>query len=592
MWALYSLCELDMANEIVFVGAGPIGLWTAIQIKLQRPDIEIVFKEKHVEYQRTHTLLLKTKAFEDCVKDDSGVIDQIITQLQSNPHIRTDVLETSLLDLAKQLGINIEYQKVEDIGADVLPDYPDAAMVIGSDGVRSQVRTQIFGEDNVQKTPLAYACQLKYFVKGDAVQENKLFETYPLLKQSNYLAFVNVGKKNEEGYTPVTVQHFIDKETYEKLKGKATFAHPIKLFSDDIDEQLPPELLADVKTQIGFRLANGEDILVDSVKLTVNELPQQRCNQTTLLKDGTFFGLIGDAALALSYFKGMNTGLKLATRFAKYIADHWDQILGKEPDVFADYEEFYDTFAETALADGIKTNKSVKALESAITSSRYLPFQFLYFSNNQIADFHRQFDILHQASQFYLETQLVADRKQATAHIVQTWLEDQMPQGLILLKQRTKQRALRNVHNPELHDALLKLAELNTDDMSLHEKAYYGLALSKTCDLLDDPGSVQEQKFVRFMGQLKNVKSSASLMISSILFAIAGIVLVGVSIASAVATPASVAAFTVGSALLAHGLYKLHQNVQSQDATYKAIREIKDIVMPEDEGSSPSFVFS
>ena len=47
-----------MSNEIVFVGAGPIGLWTAVQIKLQRPDVTIIFKEKKEVYSRLHTLFL------------------------------------------------------------------------------------------------------------------------------------------------------------------------------------------------------------------------------------------------------------------------------------------------------------------------------------------------------------------------------------------------------------------------------------------------------------------------------------------------------------------------------------------------------
>jgi len=29
-----------MTKEIIFIGAGPIGLWTAIQIKLKNPEID------------------------------------------------------------------------------------------------------------------------------------------------------------------------------------------------------------------------------------------------------------------------------------------------------------------------------------------------------------------------------------------------------------------------------------------------------------------------------------------------------------------------------------------------------------------------
>jgi 2-polyprenyl-6-methoxyphenol hydroxylase-like FAD-dependent oxidoreductase len=35
-----------MSNKIIIVGADPIGLWTAIQLKLQRSDLEIIIHEK------------------------------------------------------------------------------------------------------------------------------------------------------------------------------------------------------------------------------------------------------------------------------------------------------------------------------------------------------------------------------------------------------------------------------------------------------------------------------------------------------------------------------------------------------------------
>jgi len=33
--------------DIIFIGAGPVGLWTAIQIKLLKPNLEIIMFEKY-----------------------------------------------------------------------------------------------------------------------------------------------------------------------------------------------------------------------------------------------------------------------------------------------------------------------------------------------------------------------------------------------------------------------------------------------------------------------------------------------------------------------------------------------------------------
>lgn len=44
--------------DVVVVGAGPVGLWTAIQIQLRFPDAHVVMFEKHSSYQRRHVLRL------------------------------------------------------------------------------------------------------------------------------------------------------------------------------------------------------------------------------------------------------------------------------------------------------------------------------------------------------------------------------------------------------------------------------------------------------------------------------------------------------------------------------------------------------
>lgn len=574
-----------MSNEIVFVGAGPIGLWTAIQIKLQRPDIHIVFKERHRVYKRLHTLHLKDSSLNGSIEDNTGVIAGLQSQLKDNPHIRTNILESDLLDLAKALNIQIDYQKIGNI-EEILREYPNPAMIIGADGAKSKTRTQVFGQDNSEKRALAYAAQIKYSVQGEAIHENQLWETYPLLKHSNYVAFVNEGKK-EDQTTPVTIQHIIDENTYELLKEKATFETPIKLFSDKVDEQLPSKLLHDIKTHIGFRIANKENIIVDSAVLTVTELPQLRNKKTTLLKNGVYYGLIGDAALNLSFFAGMNTGLPLGTIFSKYIVANWDKIIAADPEVFLDYETFYQYYAETALHKGEDTGKSIKVLHSAINTSTYLPFQILYYENNQIADFHRHFNILHRASQFFLEANLGIEKDKPptrSAQTIHTWLEEQIPQGLVLLKKNLTQVASQQ-RDLQLKKALLRLANINPEKLNLYQKAYLGLAMSKTCDLILAPTEEKHRLYCKFAEEIKNVRSGLSLMLSSILQMIAGMIAVALSIAATVVTGGAATILTssgvgIGSALAAHGIYRICSNIKGQNATFQATNAILEYTRP------------
>lgn len=546
-----------MSKEIVFVGAGPLGLWTAIQIKLKNPTLDIVFKEKKEIYTRTHTLLLQPGSFAGCLKDETGIIQGIITQLKTNPHIRTDLLEESFRALARQLGIKIDIQAVQDIEQDILKDYPDAALIVGSDGVRSKVRTQVFGEENTVKEELAYTAQIKYFVQGNALSASKVLQDFPLLKQSAYLSSINIGKQHE-GKTPVTIQMKIDKTTYEQIRAKTTYGKPIQIFSDQIEEQLPAKLLNDIKTQLGFRLSNHENIIIDDVKLTTTELPQQRCKQVTKLTNGRYHAVIGDAALALSYFKGMNKGLQLATLFAQTVSDNWDKITAKDESAFTHYEQQYQAFSTKCFKKGHATNNFVKAVQSAVTFSKYSPFQVLYFHNNEIADFHRHFDIIHQTSQFYMDANLGNSEVLPTSQSIKDWLAEQMPIGLPILKNNLVREASKYQANPTLYKALTELTNTDSTQLDFYEKAYLGLAFSKTRTLLESPTPENYENYMLFANHIKAKNTSFTLMLSGILQCIAGAAALAFSIFATIAS-AGMAAPLIGVSLLltGHGIYKL-----------------------------------
>lgn len=570
-----------MANEIVFVGAGPLGLWTAIQVKLQRPDLDIVFKEKKEIYTRTHTLLLKPGSLDGCVKDQSGVIEGIISDLKANPHIRTNELENRLKILARELGIRIDQCNVENVKRDILQEYPQAALIIGSDGVRSKLRKEIFGDENVERMPLAYAAQIKYSVQGEALRENQLLDTYPRLKHSNYLASLNVGKISE-GKTPVTIQLFIDQATYDQIRDKTTYANPLRLLADSLEDQLPPELLNDIKTHLGFRLSNGENIIIDDINLTTTELPQQRCHHITILKDGHYYAVIGDAALALSFFKGMNKGLMLATEFSKNIVANWDNIVAKDEAVFQEYEQHYQRFATAAFASGHKTEGLLRKAFSAIHAGAALPFQFIYFNDNTIADFHRCFDVIHQASQFYLDAKLHQSEGVtvvAGAEDIKSWLNEQLPDGLLMLKDKLVRLSEAHQAHEELHQALTDLANIDTTTLSFYEKVNLALAFSKTSTLLQKPTHENYQACVKFVACLKMVSSSFALIVSSLLEFIAGAIAVAAGIGLMVSSGGAAVGYAapligVGVILAVHGLYKFNQHTQGSSAVYNALDKV------------------
>ena len=42
--------------HIAIIGAGPVGLWTAIQIKKRSPDAQVTLFERYDEYKRHHVV--------------------------------------------------------------------------------------------------------------------------------------------------------------------------------------------------------------------------------------------------------------------------------------------------------------------------------------------------------------------------------------------------------------------------------------------------------------------------------------------------------------------------------------------------------
>jgi 2-polyprenyl-6-methoxyphenol hydroxylase-like FAD-dependent oxidoreductase len=569
-----------MTKKIIIVGAGPIGLWTAIQIKLRQPDSEIIIKEQREAYSRNYTLWLSSESFANCAKDDDQIIDQLIQKLRNNPYIRTKKLESLLKELALKLGIIIENStKVSDIDRDILQQHPDATCIIGADSIHSTVNATIFGADNVEQMPLGYAAQIKYDTKGQSYKESKLFSLYPLLKQSNYLAYSTHGATDDNNLTPVTIQFVIDKDTYDSLKASNPARSPIYLFTENKQEQIPSKLLADIKTQLGHRFHQKENIVLNTLQLTITELPQQRCHTTTLLKDGRYYGLIGDAALGLSYFKGMNSGLQLATKFASELVAQWPQIAKQDPAAFQAYNQHYHQFATTALRNGYHTNSLLKFFRSMLNVSALFPVQSVYIEPNAIVNYQRHFDILQQASQFYMELQ-ENHKDLITTTELTDWLENQMPGGLIILQQTLLRTAAAYQNNALLYKALTTLATYNLEQLDFYDKAFLGLAISKTRLLLAHPSQENHDQYLQFLSQLQPASASWHHIITVSLLIISGIVGLAVGVGAGLgwiglSLPLNLASAVGGAVLLSLGIY--HAWTKPQPAPSPICSAVEDI---------------
>ena len=129
--------------DVVFVGAGPVGLASAIQIKLFRTHTtQIVLYEKHPVYQHAHhTVYLRQSAFAHSPVVTNLQFHQLVCSFPTI--VKTSEVETKLRNFAVSLGIDIKYESLVDCKS-VSERHPTAKVIVGSDGSHSMVAPRCF----------------------------------------------------------------------------------------------------------------------------------------------------------------------------------------------------------------------------------------------------------------------------------------------------------------------------------------------------------------------------------------------------------------------------------------------------------------
>ncbi|CAF3154812.1 unnamed protein product [Rotaria sp. Silwood2] len=178
-----NLIEEEQSPQIVVIGGGPVGLFTAIQIKILLPQVNLVIYEKHQQYKRNHVLRLnKMRTFFGL--PPSLLLKNMIDNLPSI--VRTSVLESQLLELSKQLQIPIVYRNIENLN-----QFSDSRVIIGADGSRSIVRQLVFNNKMEYEKVLKYVIEIKYEVNGQDQKLDFIKYQYRTQKQLKYLVDVS-----------------------------------------------------------------------------------------------------------------------------------------------------------------------------------------------------------------------------------------------------------------------------------------------------------------------------------------------------------------------------------------------------------------
>jgi 2-polyprenyl-6-methoxyphenol hydroxylase-like FAD-dependent oxidoreductase len=350
--------ERKKGADVVMVGAGPVGLWTAILIKTLRPKFNIYMLEKYKTYSRTQTLHIELNSFlntreseyarkkwqED--KDLKSFLKRLEEKYQTAKDktagqqtiiIPIQDLESMLLQLAKIKGIYIETREV--LSPAKLPsEFPNASFFIGSDGARSGVRRNIF-PGKLEEKDLAYNAEVTYEVKKEAKLAGNIKSLSDVLYGQQKALKARLSMHNSlwleqiDGTNPrkIILTFGISKDLYSRIQN-ATRKEPWKL-SQVQDRKLEEDvfLWSGMKQQ-----EYQEQAIKDSVRVTARTLSIKISKTFVQSKEGTtpsskrktyYWCLVGDAAASFPYRQGINFGIRCGTELSSAIAAYQEEQL-------------------------------------------------------------------------------------------------------------------------------------------------------------------------------------------------------------------------------------------------------------------------
>ena len=300
---------INRSADIVVIGGGPVGLWTAIQTKIRNPSKEIVIVEKSLEYQRASIRLkLRPSSFSG-IPANCPSLTKLVTKWKSQSEVPIKEMETSLVSCAEKLGIKISKGTPANL-ATLQTDYPKAKVFIGADGAKSGMRQWFFNDKKRFDRTLQHIVQVQYMIRtpkqevGSAQKIKESMNSYKKLKFAGCFIEEKI-RSIGNNQSLVTLRIFIDKATYDDMPN-ATFRTPY--YFEDL-YKIPSKLrLILIKwwgvqeEQAIIPNSQGNKITVIRLNSTASKQFMTASEKSLRPHDRIVTVLVGDAAQSFPFF--------------------------------------------------------------------------------------------------------------------------------------------------------------------------------------------------------------------------------------------------------------------------------------------------
>jgi len=311
-----------LSKNFVIVGGGPVGLWTAIQLRKRFPNSSVFIYERYQEYKRKHVLKIQHSSmfFGACRQHDEldakffeAVFEQSRGKTKYTPlaksFISTSSIESNLKQWALSAGVEIQYETIETLD-DLVTRNPDSEFILAN-GAHSSLRTQLLGDDDIEKSDLQHILELKTRVGKSLSQLRSTRANGAVKGRLKHLGFEYIGRE-DNAMTPLSFRLFVDQQTYSQVP-EASFKSPIT--SPDV---LPDCVQEDLSMYAQLHDFNLETLFehgqVSKLQLSVYHAKAFAATY----RDHNFY-LVGDCAMGVPYFRALNCGLVLGSRLTSIL---------------------------------------------------------------------------------------------------------------------------------------------------------------------------------------------------------------------------------------------------------------------------------